>query len=59
MPYTHYTSVSGTPYDFGEAADRIRDTDYPEAEDFAVQSVLAPPSEEAMLKAFARFELSP
>ncbi|MFY9825479.1 MAG: metallophosphoesterase family protein [Thermoanaerobaculia bacterium] len=48
-----------TPYDFGEAAERIRGTDYPEAKDFAVQSILAPPSEEAMLKAFAQFELSP
>ncbi len=48
-----------TAYDFGAAAKRIRGTEYPQAEDFAVQSVLAPPSEEAMLKVFAPFELSP
>lgn len=48
-----------TMYDLGEAAKRIRGTDYPQAEEFAAQSVLAPPSEEAMLEAFAQFELSP
>jgi len=48
-----------TPYDLDKAAERIRGTEYPEAEDFAAQSVLAPPSEEEMLKVFARFELSP
>jgi predicted phosphodiesterase len=48
-----------TPYDVCEAAERIRATEYPQAEDFAMQSVLAPPSEETMLKAFASFELSP
>jgi predicted phosphodiesterase len=48
-----------TPYDFGAAAERIRGTQYPQAEDFAVQSILVPPSEEAMLKVFAPFELSP
>lgn len=48
-----------TPYDVQEAAERIRATEYPQAEDFAAQNVLAPPSEEAMLKAFASFELSP
>jgi predicted phosphodiesterase len=48
-----------TSYDWGAAAERIRGTEYPQAEEFAVQSVLAPPSEEAMLEVFARFELSP
>jgi diadenosine tetraphosphatase ApaH/serine/threonine PP2A family protein phosphatase len=48
-----------TPYDLLEAADRIRATEYPQAEDFAEKSVLAPPSEEAMLKVFASYELSP
>lgn len=48
-----------TSYDLLEAAERIRATEYPQAEDFAAQSVLAPPAEEAMLKAFASFELSP
>jgi predicted phosphodiesterase len=48
-----------TPYDLDQAAERIRGTEYPQAEDFAAQSVLAPPSEEAMLEFFGRFELSP
>ena len=48
-----------TSYDLREAAERIRATEYPQADEFAMQNVLAPPSEEAMLKAFAAFELSP
>ena len=48
-----------TTYDLSEAAARIRGTDYPQAEEFAAQSVLAPPSEETMLKVFGSFELSP
>ena len=32
-----------THYDFTQAAERIRGTEYPQAEDFAVQSVLTPP----------------
>ena len=48
-----------TLYDFNQAAERIRGTEYPQAEDFAVQSVLTPPSEEKMLEVFAPFELKP
>jgi predicted phosphodiesterase len=48
-----------TPYDLPQAAARIRATKYPQAEDFALQSVLAPPSEEKMLAALASFELRP
>jgi predicted phosphodiesterase len=48
-----------TRYDFARAAERIRGTDYPQAEEFAMQSVLTPPSEEKMLEVFAPFELSP
>lgn len=48
-----------TPYDLAQAAARIRATEYPQAEDFAVQSVLSPPSEETMLAALASFELRP
>jgi len=48
-----------TVYNLGEAAERIRATEYPQAESFAAQSVLAPPSEETMLKVFAPLELSP
>jgi predicted phosphodiesterase len=48
-----------TLYDFTQAAERIRGTGYPQAEEFAVQSVLTPPSEEKMLEVFAPFELRP
>jgi predicted phosphodiesterase len=41
-----------TSYDFVEAADRVRATKYPQAEEFAVGSIQEPPSEEAMLRAF-------
>ncbi|HXJ18078.1 MAG TPA: metallophosphoesterase family protein [Candidatus Polarisedimenticolia bacterium] len=47
-----------TPYDFSRAAERIRNTTYPQAEDFAAHHVLQPPSEAAMLEAFRPFELS-
>lgn len=38
-----------TEYDLAEAANRIRATDYPQAEEFAANNVLEPPSEEEML----------
>lgn len=41
-----------TEYDLEIAASRIRQTHYPEAEEFAAQNVLLPPSEEKMLRAF-------
>jgi predicted phosphodiesterase len=43
-----------TSYDFVRAADRIRATAYPQAEQFATQNVLKTPSEEQMLAAFSR-----
>lgn len=46
-----------TPYDFTKAAELIRNTKYPQAEDFAARSVLQPPSEEEILKAFTQAEL--
>jgi hypothetical protein len=46
-----------TAYDLDGAAERIRATGYPQADDFATRSVLRPPSEEATLDAFARAEL--
>src|SRR4030095_16803709 len=46
-----------TPYDLEKAAERIQGTGYPQAEDFAAHNVLQPPSEEATLEAFTRFEL--
>ncbi len=46
-----------TRYDLDAAAERIRSSGYPEAKEFAASSVLHPPSEQAMLAAFARAEL--
>ena len=46
-----------TPYDLAKAADRIRATQYPQAEDFAARNVLEPPSEVDILAMFARAEL--
>jgi putative phosphoesterase len=46
-----------TPYDLANAADRIRNTEYPQAQDFAARNVLQPPTESEMLAAFARVEL--
>jgi diadenosine tetraphosphatase ApaH/serine/threonine PP2A family protein phosphatase len=45
-----------TPYDLTKAAERIRNTTYPQARDFAVRNVLQPPSEEEMLAVFTRGE---
>ncbi len=47
-----------TSYDFPNAAERIRSTKYPQAENFAIRNVLRPPSEREMLEAFARVELN-
>ena len=41
-----------TEYDLQRAAARIRRTRYPQANEFAAQNVLRPPSEEQMLRAF-------
>ena len=46
-----------TSYDLGRAAERTRGTNYPQAEDFAANSILDPPSEQAMLEVFSRVEL--
>ncbi len=46
-----------TPYDLAKAAELIRATEYPQAEDFATRNVLQPPSEAEMLTAFTRAEL--
>ena len=46
-----------TAYDLSKAAERIRDTKYPQAEDFAAHNVLQPPSEGEALEAFTRVEL--
>jgi putative phosphoesterase len=47
-----------TVYDFEQAAARIRNTEYPQAEDFAAGNVLHPPAAEKTLEAFSKFELS-
>jgi len=41
-----------TEYDLARAADRVRQTDYPSAKQFAEKSILSPPSEEQVLAAF-------
>jgi predicted phosphodiesterase len=41
-----------TPYDLERAAARVRATAYPQADAFAAQSILQPPSEAAMLDLF-------
>jgi predicted phosphodiesterase len=46
-----------TKYDVHAAAERIRSTDYPGADDFAAQHVIAPPSEDTILTAYASAEL--
>lgn len=46
-----------TDYDLAAAAERIRQTDYPQAEDFAANNVLQPPSEEEALAVFNKMEL--
>jgi putative phosphoesterase len=46
-----------TVYDPAQAAERIRGTDYPQAQDFASRNVLQPPSEKEMLELFARAEV--
>jgi predicted phosphodiesterase len=46
-----------THYDLAKAAEQIRDTDYPQAQDFAANNVLQPPSETKMLDLFTRAEL--
>ena len=45
-----------TKYDFAAAADRIRATDYPQAEQFGSTNILNPPSAEQMLDTFAKAE---
>lgn len=46
-----------TRYDLARAADRIRRTTYPQAEDFAARNILHPPSEKEILAAFTPAEL--
>jgi diadenosine tetraphosphatase ApaH/serine/threonine PP2A family protein phosphatase len=43
-----------TSYDLTEAAERIRRTDYPQAQDFAAHNILQPPSQAQMLEVFKK-----
>ena len=45
-----------TPYDLANAAESIRASNYPQAQDFAAHNVLRPPSEKQMLEAFSKAE---
>jgi putative phosphoesterase len=38
-----------TPYDLKRAAERVQETSYPQAQEFAARNILQPPSEEQML----------
>jgi diadenosine tetraphosphatase ApaH/serine/threonine PP2A family protein phosphatase len=46
-----------TTYDLPKAAERIRATSYPQAQDFAASNVLGPSSEKEMLEAFSKTEI--
>jgi len=46
-----------TPYDLEKAAERIHNTNYPQAREFAEHYVLHPPSETEMLDVFRRAEV--
>jgi len=46
-----------TEYDLAAAAERITGSGYPKADEFAARNVLDPPSEDAMLDAYAGVEL--
>jgi predicted phosphodiesterase len=46
-----------TAYDLARAAERIRATKYPQAQEFAARNVLEPPSEREMLEVFGRVEV--
>lgn len=46
-----------TSYNLERAAERIRATSYPQAQEFAARNVLQPPTEREMLEVFAKAEL--
>jgi len=51
---SHEITLRRTPYNLEAAAALIRESSYPDAEEFAVRYVLAPPSEEEMLNLYSR-----
>jgi hypothetical protein len=46
-----------TSYDLNKAADRIRESGYPEADDFVLRYLLHPPTEKEMVEAFSLAEI--
>jgi putative phosphoesterase len=46
-----------TSYDLAEAAERIRATDYPQAQEFAAHDLIQPRSEREMLEIFSKVEV--
>jgi hypothetical protein len=46
-----------TRYDLHAAAERVRRTSYPLAEEFASKSILTPPARQSMIEVFANAEL--
>jgi NADH-quinone oxidoreductase subunit A len=50
-------SPQHTTYDLDAAAERVRDTRYPGAEEFAARSILDPPAEAAMLEALGAAQI--
>jgi predicted phosphodiesterase len=46
-----------TRYDLDEAAQRVRNTSYPQADDFAMNKILHPPAEATILERYARAEI--
>ncbi len=46
-----------TLYDFAKAAERVRNTQFPRAEEFAARDILNPPSEAEILERYTSFEL--
>jgi diadenosine tetraphosphatase ApaH/serine/threonine PP2A family protein phosphatase len=53
----HEPQLKRTGYDYTKAAERIRQSGYPQAEQFAAGNILAPPSEQQMLEAFTKVGL--
>jgi len=46
-----------TSYDLAKAAEFVRNSNYPQAEEFAMRNILQPPSETEMLTAFSPADL--
>lgn len=53
----HEPQLQRTAYDSLKAADRIRQSGYPQAEQFAAGNVLAPPTEQQMVETFTKVGL--